>query len=108
MAHTCGRLRVAPLLRAAGLCVRARKRWRLVSSSRNDLSIAPNLLDRQFVSDRTNRHWVLDMTYVRAGQGWLYLAVELDPYSRAVVGWTIHHRMRQALVHAALEMAAAR
>jgi putative transposase len=48
------------------------------------------------------------MTYARTAQGWLYLAVVLDPYSRAVVGWPMHHRMHQALVHAALEMAVTR
>ncbi|XSS61147.1 DDE-type integrase/transposase/recombinase [Pseudomonas sp. B11] len=48
------------------------------------------------------------MTYARTAQGWLYLAVVLDLYSRAVVGWAIHHRMQQALVHATLEMAIAR
>ncbi|MFO7096531.1 IS3 family transposase [Pseudomonas aeruginosa] len=108
MGQACGRHRVARLMREAGLRVRSRKRWRLVSSSRHDLPIAPNHLDRQFVSDRANRHWVSDMTYVRTAQGWLYLAVVLDLYSRAVVGWAMHHRMQQALVHAALEMAVAR
>ena len=108
MGHECGRHRVARLMREAGLRVRSRKRWRLVSSSRHALPIAPNHLDRQFVSDRANRHWVSDMTYVRTAQGWLYLAVVLDLYSRAVVGWAMHHRMQQALVHAALEMAVAR
>ncbi|WP_196797929.1 IS3 family transposase [Pseudomonas aeruginosa] len=48
------------------------------------------------------------MTYVRTAQGWLYLAVVLNLYSRAVVGWAMHHRMQQALVHAALKMAVAR
>lgn len=94
-------------MREAGLRVRSRKRWRLVSSSRHDLPIAPNHLDRQFASDRANQHWVSDMTYVRTAQGWLYLAVVLDLYSRAVVGWAMHHRMHQALVHAVLEMAVA-
>jgi len=108
MGHACGRHRVARLMREACLRVRSRKRWRLVSSSRHALPIAPNHLDRQFVSDRANRHWVSDMTYVRTAQGWLYLAVVLDLYSRAVVGWAMHHRMQQAMVHAALEMAVAR
>ncbi|HFK1870691.1 TPA: IS3 family transposase [Pseudomonas aeruginosa] len=108
MGHACGRHRVARLMREAGLSVRSRKRWRLVSSSRHALPIAPNHLDRQFASDRANRHWVSDMTYVRTAQGWLYLAVVLDLYSRAVIGWAMHHRMQQALVHAALEMAVAR
>ncbi|MFU4941225.1 IS3 family transposase [Pseudomonas aeruginosa] len=65
MGHACGRHRVARLMREAGLRVRSRKRWRLVSSSRHALPIAPNHLDRQFASDRANRHWVSDMTYVR-------------------------------------------
>nr|WP_272876494.1 DDE-type integrase/transposase/recombinase [Stutzerimonas stutzeri] len=65
-------------------------------------------MDRQFASDRANRHWISGMTYARTAQGWLYLAVVLDLYSRAVVGWAMHRRMQQALVHAALEMAVAR
>ncbi|MDG9927562.1 MULTISPECIES: DDE-type integrase/transposase/recombinase [unclassified Pseudomonas] len=89
-------------MRESGLRVRSRKRWRLVSSSRHALPIAPNHLDRQFASDRANRHWVSDMTYVRTAQGWLYLAVVLDLYSRAVVGWAMHHRM-QLRVHPLLK-----
>lgn len=58
-----------------GLRVRSRKRWRLVSCSRHALPVALNHVDRQFVSDRANRHWVTDMTCVRTAQGWLYLAV---------------------------------
>ncbi|WP_312289540.1 DDE-type integrase/transposase/recombinase [Stutzerimonas nitrititolerans] len=108
MVHACGRHRVARLMREAGLRVRSRKRWRLVSITRHALPIAPNHLDRQFASDRANQYWVSDMTYVRTAQGRMYLAVVLDLYSRAVVGWAMHHRMQQALVHAALEMAVAR
>ncbi|WDH55989.1 DDE-type integrase/transposase/recombinase [Pseudomonas chlororaphis] len=63
-------------------------------------------MDCRLASDRANRHWVSDMTYVRTAQGWLYLAVVLDLYSRAVVGWAMHDRMHQALVHM-LEMAVA-
>ncbi|EIU5459883.1 TPA: IS3 family transposase [Pseudomonas aeruginosa] len=101
MGHACGRHRGAQLMREAGLCVRSRKRWRLVSSSRHDLPTAPNHLDRQFVSDRANKHWVSDMIYVRKAQGWRYLAAVLDLYSLAFVGWAMHPRMQQALVHAA-------
>lgn len=95
-------------MREAGLRVRSRKRWRLVSSCRHALPIAPNHLDRQFAPDRADRHWISDMTYVRTAQGCLYLAVVLDLYSRAVVGWAMHYRMQQALVNAVLEMAVAR
>ena len=108
MGYVCGRHRVGRLMREAGLRIRSRKRWRLVSSRRHALPTAPNHLDRQFASDRANRHWVSDMIYVRPAQGWLYLAVVLDLYPRAVVGWAIHPRMQQALVPDALEMAVAR
>ncbi|MGC3844812.1 DDE-type integrase/transposase/recombinase [Pseudomonas aeruginosa] len=82
--------------------------WQPGLSSSHALPIAPNHLDRQFASDRANRHCVSDMTYVQTTQGRLYLAVVLDLYSRAVVGWARQHRMQQALVHAALEMTVAR
>lgn len=95
MGHACGRHRVARLMREAGLRDRSRKRWRLVSSSRHALTIAPNHLDRQFASNRANRHWVSDITYVRTAQGWLYLAVVLDLYSRS------RRRLGDAPPHAA-------
>lgn len=107
MGHACGLHRVARLMRETGLRVRSRKRWRLLSSSRHAQPISPNHPDRQFASDRANRHWVSEMRYVRTTQGWLYLVVVLDLYSY-VVGWAMHCRMQQALVHAALEMAVAR
>ncbi|HFO1272856.1 hypothetical protein [Pseudomonas aeruginosa] len=69
MEYACYRHKVARLMREAGLRVRPRKRWRLVSSSRHAQPIAPNHLDRQFASDRANRHWVSDITYVRTAQG---------------------------------------
>lgn len=91
MGRTCGRgHRVAWLMREAGLRFRSRKRWRLVSSNRHDLPIAPNHLARQFASGRANRHWGSDMIYVRTIQGWLYLAVVLD-LSTCVLGDTPSH-----------------
>ena len=79
--------------------------WCSAYSSRHALPITPNHLDRQFASDRANRHWVSHMIYVRTAQGWLYLAVVPGLYLRAVVGWAMHQRMQQALIHAAREMA---
>jgi putative transposase len=88
----------ARLMCEAGLRIRSRKRRRLVSSSRHALPIVPNHLDRQFASD---------MAYVRAPKtGCIWRSCSIS--TRAVVGWAIHHRMQQVLVHAALEMAAAR
>ena len=99
---------IAGLMRQNGIRVRTRKRWRPVSSGQHLLALALNLLQRQFAADNLNQRWVSDMTYIRTGEGWLYLAVVLDLYSRAVVGWAMHHRMQQELVHAALTMAVAR
>mgnify|MGYP002138722940 FL=1 len=104
----CGRHRIAKLMRHNGIKVRTRKRWRPVSGGQHLLPVAPNLLQRQFAADNLNQRWVSDMTYIRTGEGWLYLAVVLGLYSRAVVGWAMHHRMQQELVHAALTMAVAR
>jgi len=104
----CGRHRIAKLMRHNGIKVRTRKRWRPVSGGQHLLPVAPNLLQRQFAADNLNQRWVSDMTYIRTGEGWLYLAVVLDLYSRVVVGWAMHHRMQQELVHAALTMAVAR
>jgi putative transposase len=104
----CGRHRIARLMRESGLQVRSRKRWRPVPGSKHVLPVAPNRLERQFAAPGVNQRWVSDMTYIRTEQGWLYLAIVLDLHSRAVVGWAMHHRMQQELVHAALTMAVAR
>lgn len=105
---SCGRHRVARLMQQSGIKVRSRKRWAPATGGKHVLPVAPNLLERQFDAANINQRWVSDMTYIRTGEGWLYLAVVLDLYSRAVVGWAMHHRMHQELVHAALTMAVAR
>ncbi|GGP22114.1 IS3 family transposase [Silvimonas iriomotensis] len=104
----CGRHRVARLMHESGIKVRSRKRWAPATGGKHLLPVAPNLLERQFDAPGINQRWVSDMTYIRTSEGWLYLAVVLDLYSRAVVGWAMHHRMHQELVHAALTMAVAR
>jgi putative transposase len=67
----------AKLMRHNGIRVRTRKRWRPVSGGQHLLPVAPNLLQRQFAADNLNQRWVSDMTYIRTGEGWLYLAVVL-------------------------------
>src|SRR3546814_17742790 len=95
-------------MQQGGIRVRSRKRWTPATGGKHVLPVAPNLLERQFGAACINQRWVSDMTYIRTGEGWLYLAVVLDLYSRSVVGWAMHHRMQQELVHAALTMAVAR
>ena len=102
----CGLNRVARLMLLEGLQAR-RKRRRLPSDQgdRPESSIAPNLLDREFEATAPNQRWVADFTYIWTGEGWLYVAVVLDLFSRRVVGWSMNEQMTAQLVADALLMA---
>ena len=76
-------------MRKHGLQARSKRKFRHTTDSRHNLPIADNLLDRQFMPKAKNQAWVSDITYIRTGSGWLYLAVVLDLYSRKVVGWAM-------------------
>jgi putative transposase len=104
----CSRKRVARLMREAGLC--AKRRRRRVLTTRRDAShpVAPNLLDRDFTATEPNTKWVTDITYIPTAQGWLYLAVILDLYSRLVVGWSMSAHCDGELVANAFQMAVCR
>lgn len=102
----CGRHRVARLMRASGLCARPKRRFRPQTTQRAGYVVpAPNRLNQDFVATAPNQKWVSDFTYIETGEGWLYLAVVLDLFSRRVVGWAMRATMDTALVKAALEMA---
>ena len=103
-----GRKRVARIMRHEGLEAAPRKRFRTTTDSKHSLPVAPNLLQRQFDVTDVNRAWVTDITYVWTWQGWLYLAVVVDLFSRRVVGWAADEHMRTELVLDALGMAIAR
>jgi transposase InsO family protein len=100
-----GRKRIARLMREQGICALPRKRFRRTTDSDHDHVIAPNVLARDFVADRPDRRWVTDITYVWTWEGWIYLAVVLDLFSRRVVGWAADDHMRTQLVLDALSMA---
>ena len=104
--HT-SRKRVARLRRELGLATRYTRRFRVTTDSRHAQPIAPNRLERDFTSRSPDRIWVGDITYLRAGASWLYLAVLLDLYSRRVVGWSVSRRIDEDLVRKALEQALA-
>ena len=90
----CSRKRVVRLMRTSGLRARARLlRPPSDSGMRPEHCIAPNVLDRQFEVAAPNQKWVADFTYIRTGEGWLYLAVVLDLFSRRVVGWSMSAQM---------------
>jgi transposase InsO family protein len=101
-----GRKRVARLMRAAGL-VGCRRPRRVVRTTVADATAtpAPNVVMRDFHPPAPNRLWVGDITYVPTGEGWLYVAVLLDAYSRRVVGWAMADHLRTELALDALHMA---
>ncbi|MDT4785847.1 IS3 family transposase ISKpn18 [compost metagenome] len=100
-----GRYRVRTLMCEAGLRASWKRKFVSTTDSRHTLPVAANVLDRQFDVAEPNRAWVSDITYIRTAQGWLYLAVVLDLYSRKVVGWSMAPTMPAGLVMSALTMA---
>jgi putative transposase len=103
-----GRKRVARLMKAAGIAgVTPQKRWRTTIRIPG-ITPATDLVERQFRPDSPNVLWVADITYLRTGEGWLYLAAVQDTYSRQIVGWSMATHMRATLVVDALKMALAR
>ena len=97
--------RVARLMRRAGLQGVQKRRFWCTTRSGKPERWAPDLVDRQFVADRPDALWVADVTYVPTAEGWLYLAIVLDVFSRLVVGWAMAERLASQLVLEALEMA---
>ena len=103
-----GRKRVARLMKAAGISgVRPRKRFKTTIRIPG-ITPASDLVERQFKPAAPNVLWVADITYLRTGEGWLYLAAVQDTYSRQIVGWSMATHMRASLVVDALKMALAR
>jgi putative transposase len=103
-----GRKRVARLMKAAGISgVRPRKRWKTTIRIPG-ISPATDLVERQFRPNSPNVLWVADITHLRTGEGWLYLAAVQDTYSRQIVGWSMTTHMRSTLVVDALQMALSR
>jgi len=92
-------------MQEAQLRCKTKLRFRATTNSKHTLPIAPNQLDRQFNVDKPDQTYVGDITYIHTQQGWLYLAVVIDLYSRQVVGWSMAEQMKTTLVNDALIMA---
>lgn len=105
--HACGERRVGRLMRAKNLQARPRRRFRpQTTDSRHASPMAPNGLARRAAPPaRPNEVWVTDFTYIPTGEGWLFLAVVLDLYSRRVVGWAFGLQLTATLARTALQMA---
>jgi putative transposase len=100
-----GRHRIAKLRRAAGIEARRKRRFRITTQSRAGVVAAKNRLKQRFEAKAVDRIWVGDITFIPTAEGWLYLAVLIDLYSRRVIGWAISERIDQQLVLDALTMA---
>lgn len=105
--YRCGRNRVARVMRAHGIRAKQAKRFRVTTQSTHSHPVASNLLARAFTPSAPNQVWMSDITYVWTDEGWCYLAVVLDGFSRRVVGWAMATRLTTALPLAALRHAIA-
>src|SRR5207244_9944886 len=99
---------VAKIMREAGIAAKTRRKFRPTTDSDHDRPVAPNVLGRRFGAAGPNEAWVADITFVPTREGWLYLAVVEDLYSRRVVGWSMADHMESRLVVDALALAVER
>ena len=104
----CGQKRVARLMRELGISAQRPKHRTITTHSEKGAPVAANLLQQDFHADRPNQKWTTDTTYIWTQEGWLYLAVVLDLFSRMVVGWSMADIQDATLVVQALQMAIAR
>ena len=102
-----GRRRTARLMRDNGLRARQKRRFKRTTDSEHAFPIAPNLIDQDFAATGPNQKWGVDISYVWTREGWLYLAVVIDLFSRRVVGWSVSDRLHRSLALAALRRALA-
>lgn len=101
----CNRKTVAESMRRQGLRAKAGKRFKVTTNSNHNLPVADNHLARAFTAAQANQKWVSDITYVWSDEGWLYLSIVLDLYSRAIIGWSLSKTIDTKLVCDALTMA---
>jgi len=99
------RRRIGQLMKQIGLYCKTKKKFKITTDSKHNLPISPNLLQRNFTFDSPNQAYVGDITYIPTSEGWLYLAVVIDLFSRQVIGWSMKKHMRASLVNDALLMA---
>lgn len=95
-------------MRKDGLKAKTIRKFKATTNSNHSLPVAENLLNRDFMPAEPNKAWVADITYVWTNEGWLYLAIVIDLYSRAVVGWSMSERMTRNLVMDAFTLAVKR
>jgi len=101
-----GRNRIARLMHLEKIYGRRRKKkFPRTTNSQHDYPVAPNRLNREFQAGRPNEKWLADITYIPTTEGWLYLAVVMDLFSRKIVGWAFSDNLESSLVEQAFQMA---
>jgi len=103
-----GKDRVQKLMQRHGIRAKGKRRYKVTTDSGHNLPISPNLLEREFTVTQPDKVWAGDITYIATEEGWLFLAVVIDLFSRQVVGWSLRQDMRRELVIDALQMACLR
>lgn len=102
---SCSQNRVARMMKKHGIAAKQKRRYKQTTKANGAHPVAPNLVDRDFAAAAPNEKWTTDITYIPTLEGWLYLAVVLDLFSRRIVGWAMSARMTSDLVLDALHMA---
>ncbi|KEQ16075.1 transposase [Endozoicomonas montiporae] len=92
-------------MKRQGLIPKAARKFKVTTDSKHSLPVAPNLLERDFTATKPNQKWAGDITYLQTTEGWLYLAVVIDLFSRKVIGWSMSTTMKASLICDALNMA---
>ena len=105
LGYPVNRAKARQLMQAAKVSVRRRKPYKVTTDSKHNKPLFENVLNRQFTVAQPDLAYVADITYIWTQEGWLYLAVVIDLYSRKVVGWSMSSRMKAQLVCDALRMA---
>ena len=105
LGENCSRKRVEKIMREFGIRAKSKRKFKATTNSKHNLPVHKNLLNRDFNPENPNQSWGCDITYLRTEEGWLYLAVVMDLFSRKIVGWAMSDRMTRDLVQDALKMA---
>jgi len=105
MGYAVSRRRVIKLMKSLQLCCKTKRKFKQTTDSNHQLPIAPNLLQRDFSPAQPNQVYAGDITYIATQEGWLYLAVVIDLFSRRIIGWAMNQRMEATLVNDAMTMA---
>jgi transposase InsO family protein len=105
LGEPCNKAKVEKLMKKNGIRAKTKRKFRQTTDSKHNLPVTPNLLKRNFSTDKPNQVWASDITYIWTKEGWLFLAVIVDLFSRQIVGWSIDKTMTRELVLTALRQA---